>query len=57
MKKINLDKFNMKRRSACLREAEILKKVQHKHIIKYYSSFLESNCLFIIMEYADGGDL
>lgn len=57
MKKINLDKFNVKRRSACLKEAEILKKVEHDHIIRYFSSFVESNCLFIIMEYAAGGDL
>lgn len=57
MKKITLDKFNNNRKNDCLKEAKILRKVEHPNIIRYCSSFVESNCLFIIMEYAAGGDL
>ena len=57
MKKINLEHFNEKRKKECLKEAHILKKLRHTNIIKYYSSFVEGNCLFIIMEYADDGDM
>ena len=57
MKKINLEHFNEKRKKECLKEAHILKKLRHSNIIKYYSSFVEGNCLFIIMEYADDGDM
>jgi len=38
-------------------EVILLKAVQHKHIIRYYGSFFELGALYIIMEYADGGDL
>ena len=57
MKKINFEHFNEKRKKECLKEAHILKKLRHTNIIKYYSSFVEGNCLFIIMEYADNGDM
>ena len=57
MKKITLDKFNAHRKNDCLQEAKILRKIEHPNIIRYCSSFVESNCLFIIMECADGGDL
>ena len=33
----------------------VLFKINNENIIKYYESFLENNCLYIIMEY--GGDL
>merc|ERR550537_197245 len=38
-------------------EVALLKAVQHKSIIRYYGSFFERGSLYIIMEYADGGDL
>ncbi len=30
---------------------------RYPNIIRYYVSFIESDCLCIIMEYAEGGDL
>ena len=38
-------------------EIEILKKMNHPNIIKYYKYFKEKNKIYIIMEYFDNGDL
>ena len=38
-------------------EIEILKKLDHPNIVKYYKSFREDDQLYIIMEYFDNGDL
>lgn len=39
------------------REAESLKKLNHKNIIALYHAFLEGKQLCMIMEYAAGGEL
>lgn len=57
MKKMELNTLKEKQQKECYREVSILKKVSHQNIIKYYSSFLDSGNLYIIMEYAEGGDL
>ena len=36
---------------------ELLKKLNHPNIVKYYKSFREDDKLYIIMEYFDNGDL
>lgn len=46
-----------KHQREALKEAQILRKVSHANIIKYYTSFVEGEDLYIVMEYADGGDL
>ena len=38
-------------------ENELLKKLNHPNIVKYYKSFREEDQLYIIMEYFDNGDL
>ena len=38
-------------------EIELLKKLNHPNICKYYKSFREKDKLYIIMEYFDNGDL
>ena len=38
-------------------EIELLKKLDHPNIVKYYKSFTENNKIYIIMEYFDNGDL
>jgi serine/threonine protein kinase len=40
-----------------LQEVQILRTLSHPNIIKYYSSFFEHESLYILMEYAAGGDL
>ncbi|CAG9330070.1 unnamed protein product [Blepharisma stoltei] len=57
LKRINLGLLTIKQKKAALREAEILKQLDHPHIIKYHASFLEDNDLSLIMDYAEGGDL
>jgi serine/threonine protein kinase len=39
------------------KEVQMLKNVSHANIIKYYYSFTHKDNLYIVMEYADGGDL
>lgn len=57
MKKINMKHIKMKHQKEALKEAQILKRVRHTNIIRYYTSFVEDDYLYIIMEYAEGGDL
>lgn len=40
-----------------LKEVEVLKAIDHPNIIKYYDSFTDENYLYIVMEYAQKGDL
>ena len=48
-----------KEQENALNEVRILASVQHPNIISYKETFLEESpeALWIIMEYADGGDL
>jgi serine/threonine protein kinase len=39
------------------KEANTLKMLNHKNIIKLYQGFVIKNELLLIMEYADGGEL
>jgi serine/threonine protein kinase len=39
------------------KEANILKMLNHKNIIKLYQAFVVKNEIILIMEYADGGEL
>ena len=57
MKKINIKHIKQKHQREALKEVQILRKVRHSNIISYYTSFVENDYLYIIMEYAEGGDL
>ena len=57
MKKMDLNHLKPRQQNECYKEVSILRKLNHPNIIKYYSSFLEKDCLYIIMEYAELGDL
>jgi len=57
LKKIDINNLKEKHRKNAVKEVEILKKVRHENIIKYFNSFLEDSSLYIVMEYAAGGDL
>ena len=57
MKKMEINHLKHRQQQECYREVSILKKVSHKNIIKYYSSFFDEEILYIIMEYAELGDL
>ena len=57
VKMIDISKASAKKQSQALKECEILKQVNHPHIIKYYNSIVQKEMLYILMEYAPGGDL
>lgn len=57
MKIINISQMKKNEREEAQREAEVLSKFDHPNIIKYYDAFIENNQLFIVMEYANAGDL
>lgn len=56
VKRINFQGQESERTQA-LREAELLSKVRHDHILNYIESFEDDECLNIVTEYCDGGDL
>ena len=57
MKRIMISHLSKKQQREVLREVEMLKAVRHHNIIRYFGSFIENDYLFILMEYAEGGDL
>eukprot|EP00347_Sterkiella_histriomuscorum_P005633 403355851 len=57
MKKINFNNLKASYKKEALREVQLLRRLSNPHIIKYYNSFMEEECLHIIMEYAERGDL
>ncbi len=59
MKKVKMEKLSEKEKSNALNEVRILASIQHPNIIGYKEAFFEdfSNCLCVVMEHADGGDL
>ena len=57
LKKIPISHLDPKQQRDALIEVQILRKLSHPYIIKYYTSFIEDDSLFILMEHAAGGDL
>ena len=52
MENIELDKYKIFEKNLYM-----LKLLEHQNMLKYYSSFVENNNYYIIMEYAEGGNL
>ncbi|OMJ95331.1 hypothetical protein SteCoe_1395 [Stentor coeruleus] len=57
VKVIDLSQTSSKKQTQALKEVEILKQVNHPHIIRYYNSLIQNQMLYILTEYASGGDL
>ncbi len=58
MKQIDLDKVGSnKEKQLCKQEITLLQQLDHPNINKYYKSFESNNCLYIIMEFMDNGDI
>ncbi|CAD8068573.1 unnamed protein product [Paramecium primaurelia] len=56
-KKVHLGKLSEKEKISALREAELLKSLDHPNIVQYMGSFADSSQLIILMEYCEEGDL
>jgi serine/threonine protein kinase len=48
---------DQKQRDKCMKEVKLLEKLQHEFIIRYIESFIELNEMFIVVEWAEKGDL
>ena len=57
IKKTNLKKFASNHLYNISREAFLLQTLKHKNILEIYNSYSTNDFLFIIMEYAKGGEL
>lgn len=54
-----MHKLSSREKENALNEVRILASINHPNIIGYKEAFFEdaSNCLCIVMEHADGGDI
>lgn len=59
LKKVYLSKLKLKEKNNALNEIRILASISHPNIIKYKDAFYDdqTQCLCLVMEYADHGDL
>ncbi|KAH0786408.1 CAMK family protein kinase [Histomonas meleagridis] len=57
IKEVRLTALSPKDREDALKEAKVLSSLKHPYIVEYTESFQERGCLYIVMGYADGGDL
>ena len=57
IKEVRLTTLSPKDREDAIKEARVLASLRHPYIVEYTESFQERGCLFIVMGYADGGDL
>jgi len=57
IKEVRLNRLQAKERESAEQEVKLLSSLDHPFIISYIESFQENGYLYIVMEYADGGDL
>eukprot|EP00079_Xenopus_tropicalis_P018969 XP_012808178.1 PREDICTED: serine/threonine-protein kinase Nek1 isoform X2 [Xenopus tropicalis] len=57
IKEIGISKMSNKEREESRREVAVLANMKHPNIVQYQESFEESGCLYIVMDYCEGGDL
>eukprot|EP00668_Euglena_longa_P002180 GGOE01002524.1.p1 GENE.GGOE01002524.1~~GGOE01002524.1.p1 ORF type:complete len:479 (+),score=170.01 GGOE01002524.1:161-1438(+) len=56
-KEVGMAAMSARDRQEAINEVRFLSNLSHPNIIQYVESFLHTNVLYIVMEYADGGDL
>ncbi|XP_036913485.1 serine/threonine-protein kinase Nek5 isoform X2 [Sturnira hondurensis] len=57
IKEINCAKMPVQEKEASRKEVILLARMKHPNIVTFFSSFQESDRLFIVMEFCAGGDL
>ena len=58
-KELNYGVMGEKEKQQLVSEVNILRELQHPHIVKYYDRIIDkkNSKIYIIMEYCEGGDL
>lgn len=57
IKKISLENIDSNETKYLNREAELLSRIEHDHVLAFHESFFEGRNYFIVTEYCEGGDL
>ncbi|CUG91988.1 protein kinase, putative [Bodo saltans] len=57
VKEVNLTKMSSKEREEARNECKVLQSLRHPNIVRYIEHYELRGILYIVMEYADGGDL
>ena len=57
LKEIKREMYNDEQRLEVEKEIRLLKDLNHPHVIKYFTSFIENGNFYIIIEYINGGSL
>ncbi|XP_060739309.1 serine/threonine-protein kinase Nek1-like isoform X2 [Tachysurus vachellii] len=57
IKEIGISRMSNKERQVSCKEVAVLANMSHPNIVQYKESFEESGCLYIVMDYCEGGDL
>ncbi|KAK1805514.1 hypothetical protein P4O66_019812 [Electrophorus voltai] len=57
IKEIGISRMSNKERQESRKEVAVLANMSHPNIVQYKESFEENGCLYIIMDYCEGGDL
>lgn len=57
VKEINISEMGQKEQREAKNETKVLSTLRHPNIIAYKESFVEKGNLYIVMDYADGGDM
>ncbi|XP_029905884.1 serine/threonine-protein kinase Nek1 isoform X2 [Myripristis murdjan] len=57
IKEIGISRMSNKERQESRKEVAVLANMSHPNIVQYKESFEEGGCLYIVMDYCEGGDL
>ncbi|XP_062419476.1 LOW QUALITY PROTEIN: serine/threonine-protein kinase Nek1 [Pungitius pungitius] len=57
IKEIGISAMSSKERQESRKEVAVLANMSHPNIVQYKESFEEGGCLYIVMDYCEGGDL
>ncbi|XP_068599346.1 LOW QUALITY PROTEIN: serine/threonine-protein kinase Nek1 [Brachionichthys hirsutus] len=57
IKEISISRMSGKERQESRKEVSVLANMSHPNVVQYKESFEEGGCLYIVMDYCEGGDL
>ncbi|XP_071083309.1 uncharacterized protein [Haliotis cracherodii] len=57
LKTVDLSKANSAERASAEKEANLMRELDHDHVVRYVASTFNGSTLFIFTEYCEGGDL